>query len=156
MSFINFEGTNFTFITDDKGEPWFLAKELCEYLGLKDAGRSCKHIPDCNKQYMVFDHLKTKGKGSGRGGDNGRRLIVNEPGIYRLIGRSRKLEAEEFQRWLFHGVAPSIHKKGSYSIQPRIEALKAPPQQSPRRPKHTKRRSNTFFFKSRKTRNLSL
>ena len=134
--FIDFQGTHFTVITDDKGEPWFIAKELCDYLGLKDPGSACKHIPDCNKQYMVFDHLKTTGKGTGRGGDNGVGIIVNEPGIYRLIGRSRKPETEEFQRWLFHDIAPSIRKKGSYSIhQPRIEAPKAPPQQIPRAPK---------------------
>jgi prophage antirepressor-like protein len=42
---------------------------------------------------MIFDHLKTTGKGTGRGGDNGSRIIINEPGIYMLIGRSRKPEA---------------------------------------------------------------
>jgi anti-repressor protein len=135
MPVIYFHNYEFTLITDKDGKPWFIAKELCDYLGLKNVATACRKIPDCNKQYMVFDHLKTTGKGTGRGGDNGRRIIVNEPGIYRLIGRSRKPEAEEFQRWLFHDVAPSIRKKGSYSIQPRIEAPKAPPQQIPRAPK---------------------
>jgi prophage antirepressor-like protein len=34
--FIDFQGTHFTVITDDKGKPWFIAKELCDYLELKD------------------------------------------------------------------------------------------------------------------------
>ena len=32
MSFINFEGTNFTLITDENEDPWMIAKELCDYL----------------------------------------------------------------------------------------------------------------------------
>ena len=136
MPIIYFNNWEFTLITDEKGKPWFIAKELCDYLRIKNITSACKDIPDCNKQYMVFDHLKTTGKGTGRGGDNGVGIIVNEPGIYRLIGRSRKPETEEFQRWLFHDIAPSIRKKGSYSIhQSRIEAPKAPPQQIPRAPK---------------------
>ena len=136
MSVIYFNNHEFTLITDEKGKPWFIAKELCDYLRIKNITSACKDIPDCNKQYMVFDHLKTTGKGTGRGGDNGVGIIVNEPGIYRLIGRSRKPETEEFQRWLFHDIAPSIRKKGNYSIhQSRIEAPKAPPQQIPRAPK---------------------
>ena len=32
MPFIDFEGTNFTLITDGNGEPWMVARELCDYL----------------------------------------------------------------------------------------------------------------------------
>jgi len=52
-----------------------------------------------------------------------------------LIGVSRKPEAKKFQRWLYHDVLPTIRKTGSYSIQPKIEAPKAPPHQIPRAPK---------------------
>jgi len=138
MSFINFEGTNFTLITDENNDPWMIAKELCDYLEIKHVPSALKRVCDEDKQYMVFDELKTTGKGSGRGGDNGRRIIVSEPGIYQLIFLSRKPDAKKFQRWLFHDVAPSIRKKGSFSIQPRIEAPKAPPQQIPRAPKTCK------------------
>lgn len=44
-------------------------------------------------------------------------LIVTEPGLYRLLSKSRKLIAKRFQRWLFHEVLPSIRKTGSYSLQ---------------------------------------
>ena len=136
MPIIYFKNYEFTLIIDKDGKPWLIAKELCEYLGLINVAKACQNIPDCNKQHMIFDHLKRTGKGSGRGGDNGRRIIVSEPGIYQLIGASKKPEAKKFQRWLFHDVAPSIRKKDSYSIhQSRIEAPKAPPQQIPRAPK---------------------
>ena len=36
----------------------------------------------------------------GRGGDNGVRIIVNEPGMYGLVLQSRKRVARGFRRWL--------------------------------------------------------
>lgn len=35
-------------------------------------------------------------------------LIISEPGLYRLVMKSRKPEAKEFQRWVTHEVLPSI------------------------------------------------
>ncbi|PSF35974.1 hypothetical protein C7H19_14600 [Aphanothece hegewaldii CCALA 016] len=55
-------------------------------------------------------------------------LTVTEPGLYRLIFKSRKAVAKRFQRWLFHEVLPSIRRTGSYSIhqsQPSPKALVA-------------------------------
>lgn len=43
-------------------------------------------------------------------------LTVTEPGLYRLIFKSRKEVAKRFQRWIFHEVIPSIRKTSSYSI----------------------------------------
>ena len=44
-------------------------------------------------------------------------LTVTEPGLYRLIFKSRKAIAKRFQRWIFHEVLPSIRKTGSYSLE---------------------------------------
>lgn len=40
--------------------------------------------------------------------------IVSEPGLYKLIMRSRKPEAKEFQRWVTHEVLPQIRRTGGY------------------------------------------
>lgn len=40
--------------------------------------------------------------------------IVSEPGLYKLIMRSRKPEAKEFQHWVTHEVLPSIRRHGAY------------------------------------------
>lgn len=40
--------------------------------------------------------------------------IISEPGLYRLVMRSRKPEAKEFQRWVTHEVLPQIRKTGGY------------------------------------------
>ena len=41
-------------------------------------------------------------------------IVVSEPGVYRLVFRSRKPEAERFKRWLAHEVLPQIRKTGRF------------------------------------------
>lgn len=54
-------------------------------------------------------------------------LIISEPGLYKLIMRSRKPEAKEFQRWVTHEVLPSIRKHGAYMTQQTLDkALTSP------------------------------
>ena len=40
--------------------------------------------------------------------------IISEPGLYRLVMKSRKPEAKEFQRWVTHEVLPQIRRTGGY------------------------------------------
>jgi phage antirepressor YoqD-like protein len=53
----------------------------------------------------------------GRGGDSGKRILINEPGLYALMGKSRKPEARAFKRWVNHEVLPEIRKTGSYNAK---------------------------------------
>ena len=41
-------------------------------------------------------------------------ICVNEPGVYRLIFKSRKPEAEQLKTWVFEEVLPMIRKTGKY------------------------------------------
>ena len=41
-------------------------------------------------------------------------VIINEPGLYSLILRSRKPAAKAFKRWITHEVIPAIRKTGGY------------------------------------------
>jgi hypothetical protein len=45
-------------------------------------------------------------------------LVVNEPGLYRLIFTSNKPEAQAFQDWVYHEVLPAIRKTGGYGAMP--------------------------------------
>ena len=49
-------------------------------------------------------------------GGNQEMFTVTEPGLYRLIFKSRKSVAKKFQRWVFHEVLPAIRKTGSYAL----------------------------------------
>lgn len=42
--------------------------------------------------------------------------FINEPNLYRVIFRSDKPEAKQFQNWVFEEVLPQLRKTGSYSL----------------------------------------
>lgn len=44
-------------------------------------------------------------------------IFINEPNLYRLIFRSNKQKAVEFQNWIFEEVLPSIRKTGKYAVK---------------------------------------
>ena len=43
-------------------------------------------------------------------------IFIDEANLYRVIFRSNKKEAIDFQNWVFEEVLPSIRKTGSYSL----------------------------------------
>jgi anti-repressor protein len=92
-------------LSDEHGEPWFVAKDVCDVLGIRT---------DTIRKILEADEVaETNPNTIGvAGGHNP--LIVNEPGLYRLIIKSRKPEAKAFQRWVTHEVLPSIRKHGGY------------------------------------------
>jgi anti-repressor protein len=123
MDFFEFEGIKITVILDAEGEPWWIAKEVCNVLGLANVAMAVRHLDNDEKNSITLTDRNRRG--------SPKRTIINEPGLYNLIGKSTKPEAKVFSRWIRHDVLPSIRKTGSYSIQPKIEAPKAPPQQIP-------------------------
>jgi prophage antirepressor-like protein len=91
------------------GQPWWVAKDVCEVLGLSDGRKSVNLLDEDERNSVpVIDAM----------GRSQETLIVNEPGLYSLILRSRKPEAKAFKRWVTHEVLPSIRKTGSYSVAP--------------------------------------
>ena len=44
-------------------------------------------------------------------------MLLNESGMYSLVLRSRKPQANEFKNWLTHNVIPSIREHGGYIYQ---------------------------------------
>ncbi|MGO5318902.1 phage antirepressor KilAC domain-containing protein [Bifidobacterium boum] len=89
----------------EDGEPWFVAKDVCDILGI-----ATNHIREHGRG-LDDDEVSTIPNWEGKGAAP---LIINEPGLYRLILKSRKPKAKEFQRWVTHEVLPSIRKHGGY------------------------------------------
>ena len=88
------------------GDPWFVAKDVCDALGLSDTSKACERLDDDEKG---TNSIRT------RGGMQ-EMTIVSEPGLYSLVLRSNKPEAKAFKRWITHDVIPSIRKTGKYSL----------------------------------------
>ncbi|MGG1291409.1 phage antirepressor [Bacillus smithii] len=89
------------------GEPWFVAKDVCNVLEIKNSRDAISRLDDDEKDVALTDTL----------GGKQEMAIVNEPGLYTLILGSRKPEAKAFKRWVTHEVIPTIRKTGSYSIK---------------------------------------
>ena len=100
---------------DEKGDPWFCAKDLCDVLGHKRADNAVRqHVNplDALKQCIkVEDHIK-------RDGTIRERLIqmifVNESGFYALVLGSKLATAVKFKDWVTSVVLPQIRKTGGY------------------------------------------
>jgi prophage antirepressor-like protein len=88
------------------GEPWFVVVDICSILDLGNPSMAIKGLqkPDLSK---VEVSSSTQGR---------KMLVVNEPGLYRLIFRSKKGEAEKFQDWICREVIPSIRKTGQFTL----------------------------------------
>ena len=78
-------------ITDQNGEPWFIAKDICEILGLSNAASTLALLDHDEKDSI---HIMDGTPG------NPNKTIINESGLYSLILRSRKPEAKAFKKWV--------------------------------------------------------
>lgn len=102
----DFRGAALRTLTDEAGEPWFVAKDVCDILELGNTTNALRALDEDEKTNFTNCNVAQNG---GRAP-----LIISEPGLYKLIMRSRKPEAKEFQRWVTHEVLPQIRKTGGY------------------------------------------
>ena len=104
-------------VVERDGQPWFVAKDVCECLELTDVSKTISLLDDDEKG---TNSIRTPG------GEQ-QMLVISEPGLYSLILRSRKPEAKAFKRWVTHDVIPSIRKRGLYATPQTVEAMLADP-----------------------------
>ena len=102
--------------TDEKGEPWFCAKDLCDALGYKKAS-------DSVKQHVKFSDTMKRGVSSPVKNRFGvcegkmkivQMIFVNESGFYALVLGSKLPSALMFKDWVTSVVLPQIRKTGGY------------------------------------------
>lgn len=102
----DFKGTPVRALADRDGNPWLLAKDVCDVLGLNNVTEALRSLDDDEKSNISNSEVAQNG-----GRDP---FIISEAGFYKLVMRSRKPEAKEFQRWVTHEVLPSIRRHGGY------------------------------------------
>ena len=83
------------------GEPWFVAKDVCDILGTTNPT-------------MAMDGLEDFERAKFNLGRQGEANIISESGFYTLVLRSRKSIAKPFRIWVTSEVLPSIRKTGKY------------------------------------------
>lgn len=114
----NFNSATLRTLTDENDDPWFVAKDVCDILGLENSRKATAELDTDEKNTVTIS--------DGIPG-NPNKTIISEPGLYKLIMRSRKTEAKEFQRWVTHEVLPSIRKHGIYATETTIDQILADP-----------------------------
>lgn len=102
--------------TDEKGDPWFCAKDLCDVLGYKRADNAVRqHVnpSDALKQCVARIAKNRYGECNGKM-QVVQMIFVNESGFYALVLGSKLATAVKFKDWVTSVVLPQIRKTGGY------------------------------------------
>lgn len=105
LSVFEFESNQIRIITI-KGEPWFVAKDLCDVLGISKHRDAISRLDDDERGSFKVDTL----------GGKQEMATVSESGMYALVLSSRKPEAKPFRKWVTAEVLTSIRKTGKRAL----------------------------------------
>ena len=95
-------------MTDENGNPWFVAKDVCRVLCIEN-NRDAISTLDEDEKITVANP-----DGNPRAGIPHQYVLISESGLYALVFRSRKPEAKVFSKWVRSEVLPTLRKTGSY------------------------------------------
>lgn len=84
------------FIEKD-GEWWAVAKDITDAMGFRDANVATRKMP---QKYKVTYKVRITSEKT-KAPETQNMIVLNEKGLYRLIMRSNKPEAENFQDWVY-------------------------------------------------------
>lgn len=105
LSIFQFEGSTSVRVVDQSGQPWFVAKDVCDVLGIQQAVRAVENLDsDEVSKAHVTDSLNRQQE----------TYLISESGLYALIIRSNKPNARKFRKWITSEVIPAIRKTGQY------------------------------------------
>lgn len=91
----------------EEGKPLFCGADACKALGYKDSVNAMKrHCHGVVKRHLI-DSKGRKQQAS----------FLPEGDLYRLICHSKLPSAEQFERWVFDEVLPSLRKDGEYATK---------------------------------------
>ncbi|PGZ95799.1 phage antirepressor KilAC domain-containing protein [Bacillus wiedmannii] len=97
----------------NEGKEYFPATDVAKVLGYSNPQqairKNCKE--DGCYSVAVTDSL----------GRQQQKRFINEPNLYRLIVKSKLPQAEQFEKWVFEEVLPSIRKHGAYMTDQVLE-----------------------------------
>lgn len=104
----DFKGHQVRTLTFETSETWWVLSDVAKVLGVQNASDLAKRLDQDERSRF---NLGRQGEG----------WIVNESGLYKIVLRSDKPEAREFQRWVTHDVLPAIRRHGAYMSEDVVE-----------------------------------
>lgn len=102
----SFEDYQVRTVVGEDGEPWFIARDVCDILEIESTHFALKGL---DEDELTLVKLMS-------GGQNREMKIISESGLYTLIIRSNKPKAKIFRKWVTSEVLPSIRKTGRYEM----------------------------------------
>ena len=109
-------------ITLINDEPWFFATDVCKALDIGNAPMTTSRLDEDERMT-----INSSDSHSGQRGGAQTFTVINEPGLYTLVLKSRKPEANAFKRWITHEVLPLIRKTGGYMTDTLIQRIQTDP-----------------------------
>ena len=105
VTHFDFKSSSIRIVLDDNGEPLFCLADVYKAL---DISRTSRLFRELDPKGVADCHIPTNG-------GNQKLIFISEPNLYRVIFRSNKPEAINFQNWVFAEVLPILRKTGEYS-----------------------------------------
>lgn len=106
-----FKGHEVRVVTDNSGEPRWVASDVAKILGYAAAKDMTRNLRDRHKGGQIVPTP----------GGNQEMTVITEAGLYAAVLKSRVPAAVEFQDWVTDEVLPSIRKHGAYMTPAKIE-----------------------------------
>lgn len=91
-------------------QPWFIVKDICQYLGIVNSRDAITSLDEDEKTNFTSSNV---GISDIRLPNRGLQA-VSESGLYALIFKSKKPEAKKFRKWVTSEVLPAIRQTGKY------------------------------------------
>ena len=86
------------------GEPWFVLADVCRALEISNSRMVAGRL---DRDELMSVKLTS-------GGQRREMTVINESGLYAVIIRSDKPQAQSFRKWLTSEVLPTIRRTGGY------------------------------------------
>ena len=104
LAYLNEYNRNTIRVVELDGNPWFVAVDVSRVLGLTNTTMALRPLGSDEKGLNPIETIR------------GVQMMntVSESGLYKLILRTDKPQAREFQDWVTRVVLPTIRKEGAY------------------------------------------
>ena len=104
----NFHSKEVRTATDLNGDVYFCLTDVADVLEISNANPSRFNLDEAGVHKMYISY------------PSGSKQVtfISEPNLYRVIFRSNKEQAKQFQDWVFNEVLPTIRKTGAYMSEP--------------------------------------
>ena len=94
------------------GAPWFILKDVCDILGIRNARDVASRLDMDEKVGVGITDVDSDGIARTR-----IHTAIREGGAYFIATISRKPEANELRKWVFNEVIPTIARTGEYKMK---------------------------------------